>query len=78
MKSLYLAIIFLPIICGCKSKTSQSDITDKTRQKVSVNAQDTLRNFVSNIYKHNFMKTKSRSFRFAVFVIGILFLGKGI
>ena len=59
MKSLYLAIIFLPIICGCKSKTSQSDITDKTRQKVSVNAQDTLRNFVSNIYKHNFMKTKA-------------------
>ena len=58
MKSLYLLFIFLPIICGCNSNTRNSDIADKNQQKDSVNAADTLYDFVSKIYKHNFMKTK--------------------
>ena len=58
MKSLYLLFIFLPIICGCNSNTRNSGIADKNQQKDSVNAADTLYDFVSKIYKHNFMKTK--------------------
>ncbi len=58
MKSLYLLFIFLPIICGCNSYTRNSGIADKKQQKDSVNAADTLYDFVSKIYKHNFMKTK--------------------
>ena len=58
MKSLYLLFIFLPIICGCNSNTRNYGIADKNQQKDSVNAADTLYDFVSKIYKHNFMKTK--------------------
>ncbi len=58
MKSLYLLFIFFPIICGCNSNTRNSGIADKNQQKDSVNAADTLYDFVSKIYKHNFMKTK--------------------
>ena len=47
MRYLYLCIIFIPAICSCKSRVSDT-----------VNATDTLYDFVSKIYKHDFMKTK--------------------
>jgi hypothetical protein len=59
MRYLFLCIILITAICGCKSKESDSAIADSVQQKDSVNAADTLYAFVSKIYEHNFMKTKA-------------------
>ncbi|MEE3416492.1 MAG: hypothetical protein VZR53_14110 [Prevotella sp.] len=59
MKYLYILIIFFTIICCCKSKVADSAIANAVQQDDSINAADTLYDFVSKIYKHNFMKTKA-------------------
>ena len=58
MRYLYLCIIFITAICSCKSKVSDTAVADVIQQEDSVNAADTLYDFVSKIYKHDFMKTK--------------------
>ena len=58
MKPLYLYIIFITAICCCKSRVGDNTaVAGVVQQKDSVNAVDTLYDFVSKIYKHNFMKT---------------------
>lgn len=59
MRPLYLCIIFIAAICSCKSKVNDTAVVDVVPLKDSVNAADTLYDFVSMIYKHNFMKTKA-------------------
>ena len=60
MKPLYLYIIFITAICCCKSRVGDNTaVAGVVQQKDSVNAVDTLYDFVSKIYKHNFMKTKA-------------------
>ena len=60
MKPLYLYIIFITAICCCKSRVGDNTaVAGVVQQKDSVNAADTLYDFVSKIYKHNFMKTKA-------------------
>ena len=59
MKYLYLLIIFFAAICSCKSKADNSCMVNDVQQEDYVNAADTLHDFVSKIYKHNFMKTKA-------------------
>lgn len=59
MKPLYFYIIFITAICSCKSRVgNDTAVAGVVQQKDSVNAVDTLYDFVSKIYKHNFMKTK--------------------
>ena len=59
MKYLYLCIIFITAICSCKSRVgNDTAVAGVVQQEDSVNAADTLYDFVSKIYKHDFMKTK--------------------
>ena len=58
MRYLYLCIIFITAICSCKSRVNDTAVVDVVPLKDSVNAADTLYDFVSMIYKHNFMKSK--------------------
>lgn len=60
MKPLYFYIIFITAICSCKSRVGDNTaVAGVVQQKDSVSAADTLYDFVSKIYKHNFMKTKA-------------------
>ena len=59
MKPLYFYIIFITAICSCKSRVgNDTAVAGVVQQKDSVSAADTLYDFVSKIYKHNFMKSK--------------------
>lgn len=59
MKHLYWIILFVLIICSCNSKVSNSAVVHNVQQKDSTNVADTLHDFVSKIYKHDFMKPKA-------------------
>lgn len=59
MKNLYWIILFVLTICSCKAKTDNSANVNDVQQEDSVNAVDTLRNFVFKIYKHSLKETKT-------------------
>jgi hypothetical protein len=59
MENLYWIILFVLTICSCKAKTENSANVNDVQQEDSVNAVDTLRNFVFKIYKHSLKETKT-------------------
>ncbi len=59
MKYRHILIIFFTAICSCISKVSDSAVVDYVQQNHLANVVDTLYDFVSKIYKHDFMKPKA-------------------